>query len=305
MLQVSYETSENENHILISGKFNVEYQFANFSCKFSETNYKVVRRMVRRYDFSVKPTSIKETLFFEKMDCSTSLSNQHVDKVIETVLWAMSKNWLDIVSNVATMGVIGPALTTVSMESITLLRGYRNELLKKVIGHGITYLKNVGINSFDISPALYLKEQGADLDTQGIIYNVKIYNLFDYNYYHVNYTTENQKYDMKIFVKTVITYDGKNIVKLAITSKSDPSDIMDMYINNIEFISTFEIQSINKVKRLNIGDIKVNIVEKDLKTSQFFTLIIKKYLGIELANEFKRSLRFLMNKINFYSLNVM
>lgn len=260
--------------------------------------------MNRRYDFIVLADHIRETLTFEKMDCTTTLNNQYVDKVIHAVLTAMSQSWVDSASSIANIVSVQPTIANISS---SFSDTYRNRVLRDVIHKGIDYLRIIDINSFDVTPSVYLRESGAESNGEEIVYNIKIYNLFDYYDYDVQYKTNDESTSSsKIRVDTVIRYDDKNTARLAITAKSDPHDVMNIYIKSIEFHLMVDLSQTNKVYKFNIDDINVTVVEKETneQKASLVTSIVKKYLGIELAREFKRSLTFLTSKVDFYGLNV-
>ncbi len=235
------------------------------------------------------------------MDCTTNLNNQYVDSIINGVLSAMTKSWLDSACNIANAIVVSPAVRNASQMFSEM---YKDRVVKDVVREGINHLQRININSFDVSPSVYIAEAGANADLQGLIYNIKIYNLFNYSNYYVKYRVEGDKKPDNILVDAVISYDSANAAKLAITAKNDPSEVMDIFVQKIEFHMTLELKTINNVLKLNIADINVSVIENESPHFTLITSIVKKYLGLELAKEFKRSMKFLTAKIDFYSLNV-
>lgn len=302
---MEYATAESKRDIVITGNFNVYDASGTFTCKFTNTNYETTRHMLRRYDFRIWPTHIREKLRFEKMDCTTSLSNNHVDKVIDMVLISLSKTWLSSVSNFANAVDVDSRINDIGATFVTM---YRESVLRKLINKGIIYLKNLNINSFDVSPSLYssANEATAEPEATNKLYNIKIENIFNYWNNDLQYSvSQNESHSLKLIGKYIVHYRPDSTAVLIISSKDDPTDVMNIVIKSIEFDLTFQVKSINEVQKLNITDVNVTIEENKSQRINFVFSLLKKYLGLELAKEFKRSLIFLTDKVDFYSLNVL
>jgi hypothetical protein len=282
----------------------------NFTCKFANTNYESARQMLRRYDFLTWPTNIKEVLEFEKMDCQlkpTSGNTDPLGHVIDTVLSALSKSWLDSVTNVANTVSLEPAFRNMS-HAFTQM--YRERVLSKVIGASLDYLKNINVDSFDVTPSLGVSSNDSNSDLEITVqnqYNVKIVNLFNYTDNKIEYTIdETTKPDtMKILGKYVVFYNATAPAVLTISANENPQDVMKVIISSIEFDVHFEVQTVNQVHRFAIGHVNARVVETEEGKTNILYLMFKKYLGIELSKELRRSLTYLTNKVDFYSLNVL
>lgn len=302
VFQTEFQTSDTNRDITITGRFEVDRKYGNFTCKFTNTNYITRRAMLRRYDFRVWPRNVYEILNFEKMDCTTSMSNQYSSNIIELVLPAMTQNWLDSASNIGSIVTVQPALKNISQHFSTM---YRDRVLEEVIAESIHYLEKININSFDVTPTLNLKENGVETSLPEMTYNILINNLFNYKSREIKYKTMHTNSSMKVYIETVISYKDDDSTKLTITAKSDPAEKMHLYISKIDFNLDLEVKLVNKVYKLDIKDVKVNVLERQSRQQPLFILsFVKKYLDMELAKEFRRSLTFLTDKVDFYSLNV-
>lgn len=230
------------------------------------------------------------------------MSNQYTTNIIEMVLLAMTQSWLDSASYIGSIVTVQPALKNISQHFSTL---YRDRVLEEVIAESIHYLEKININSFDVTPTLNLKENGIETSLPEMTYNILINNLFNYKNREIKYRTMHTNSSMKVYIETVISYKDDDSTKLTITTKSDASEKMELYISKIDFNLDLEVKVVNKVYKLDIKDVKVNVLERQSRQQPLFILsFVKKYLDMELAKEFRRSLTFLTDKVNFYSLNV-
>lgn len=299
---MEFKTADPNQAVVISGRFEVDRKYGNFTCEFSKASYRTKRDMVRRYDFRIWPQSIYERLDFEKMDCSTSLSNQYSSNVVEMTILAMCENWLDSASNVGGIVTVQPAIRNISLHFAAM---YRDRVLVEVIEKSFSYLERINVDSFEVTPTLSFKENGLETSVPQATYDIRIVNLFKYESREIKHRTATVNGSMRIFIETVVGYKGDDSTKLAITAKSDPSEMMQLYINKINFNLELELKRVNRVFKLFVKDVNVKVLEKEDRQRAFFVLsFVKKYVDIELAKEFKRSLTFLTDKVDFYSLNV-
>lgn len=288
----------------ITGIFNFYARVFRFSCELTNAAFQSVRSMVRLYDYRLTPIRTEEKLQFEKLKCTLNESSDRItDQVLsEMITSALSDYWLDHAINVANSAVVDAQIRN---SSDILSTSYKRRILDAMVIEGIQYLRNLNINSFDVSPSSIgpIKENTLEAQFDYQLYNIKIYNLFNYSDFETKYVTNDEANSMKVVLSSTIFYPTENSAILAITSKQDPGDVMTFFVNHIEVTSAFEVKMINKVRKLKLMNVNVKIGENDQRHVMFVIQILKKYLSMELSKEFQRALTFLMSKIDFYSLN--
>lgn len=275
--------------MVITGNLYIYEKYDTFTCKFTNISYEKTKHMLRRYDFQIVPTHISEKLHFQKMKCTSN--SLDIDTFSDLILTYLSKYWLKSVSNHANTAITEPHIRNINT---LFLKMYRESVLRKLINKCVTYLQNINIKSFDVSPS-----QSSSVDEH---YNIRI-DLFNYD---LQYSLSlNEPYSLKFVGKCTHRTAHEPTAFLIISSKNNSHDVIIIEVQSIEFDLTLEVNWINKVQKLNIIDVNVTIEKNNDQEYSSHILSLIKYSSVKLANEFKQYFIFLIDKIDFYSLNVL